>query len=205
MTELICPVCGSSNIVKDVYSEILQDNICGQKPIEKVIYQCNSCGEAGDFFNENEATIDNALSEIKQSFVVNALSDFTAQKISFSSMERALEIPQRTLTKWKNGVSSPTSTGVALLKFVWLYPWLLEVAEKSFDYGSAQKIFMKTALNTMIDQMEFHKFEFKEALMFRDSKSVLLHLQVPIKEDDDWKTVTPPPEMIAVSYGEDGL
>ena len=178
-----CPACGSNQINKSVYKEYISEKLGDRLSIEKVRYQCSDCGTEGDFFDENEPLINKALLELKNKLVVSILDGFLEKKISLSSIERALELPQRTLTKWKNGISSPSSAGVALLKFIKLFPWLLEVAENQFDYDISQKIFMMNACLKMINKMKFYELEFKESYVTTTPNSHILHFYKEIKGD----------------------
>jgi len=176
-----CPACGSSNLTKKSYNDFVRESMGDQVLIEKVLYVCNDCNSEGDFFNENEAKIEKALSDLKRNLVVSILDGFSTSKVSFSSIERALDLPQRTLTKWKNGASSPTSSGITLLKYLKLFPWLLEVAENNFEYEISQKIFMGYAFNQMISKLTFYNSELKEAGITTTERSSLfyIHLQRP--------------------------
>jgi hypothetical protein len=69
-------------------------------------------------------------------------------------------LPQRTLSKWKNGVTNPSASGTALMKFLWLYPWLLEVAESQYDYAKAQKIYITSALGEVITHLNSDAHDF---------------------------------------------
>ena len=46
---------------------------------------------------------------------------------------------------------------VALLKYLHLFPWLIEVAEHKYDFSSAQRIHMSDALSQFIGQMAFNE------------------------------------------------
>ena len=186
----VCKECGKSHwrgtesLHKSTKNELVYDNLCGSKLVEKTYYHCDTCGEEGDFFNDNDGVITVALDELKRNFVEQTLEGFTRNRISLSSMERALELPQRTLTKWKNNASSPTATGIALLKFLRLFPWLLEVAEGGYDYESSQKIFMMTAFNTMVKKMSFFEGEYREAGIFSNANSAFFYIRVQKKADE---------------------
>lgn len=52
-------------------------------------------------------------------------------------IERALRLPQRTLARWKTGECS--APAIALLRLVRTYPWLLAVADDSFNVLSARQ------------------------------------------------------------------
>lgn len=184
MDNHICPVCGESEISKSQNEEIVKEPFGGQKEIRLTEYTCETCGSTGDFFNENESLMQDCLSVLKSDAVTNILNDFSANKISLSSMERALELPQRTLTKWKNKASKPSSTGVALLKFLRVFPWLLDVAENKYDYSTAQKIHMTIAFKEMLKHMSFNENIYRDAEMGTTVNSHFLFVRVekPITE-----------------------
>lgn len=145
MNERRCPACGSSDIRDKIIDTVIKEPFGGEESIEIHEIVCSLCGSRGDFFNENETIVAETIKKLKQKSIVNILKDFSDRKISMSAIERALEIPQRTLTKWKNENAMPSSTGVALMRFIRLFPWLLEVAERKYDYNEAQKIHINTA------------------------------------------------------------
>jgi DNA-binding transcriptional regulator YiaG len=134
MNKQRCPACGSIDIIDEKDNIEIHENICSM------------CGTRGDFFNQNEPLIDETIKKLKQKSIENILNYFIDNKISMSSIERALEIPQRTLTKWKNRTNVPSSAGIALVRFIKLFPWLLEVAENKYDYSEAQKIHINEAI-----------------------------------------------------------
>jgi DNA-binding transcriptional regulator YiaG len=136
------------NLKKALSTEILKGDLGKDASYEKISYKCLDCESEGDFFKENTDAIP-ALDTLKKEYVKSTLDYFTDNKISFSSIERILNLPQRTLTKWKNDVSQPSAAGVALLKFLRVFPWLLDVAEHPYDYDTSQKIFLHSAFNMM--------------------------------------------------------
>lgn len=148
--EKFCPACGSNNLKEVTMPHFIDEAFNCQKTIELSEYQCNDCGTTGDFFDENAAKIIHELKELKQACVSGIINDFVENEISMSSMERALELPQRTLAKWKNRIAAPTASGVALLKFLRLFPWLIEVAENNYDCNISQKIFIKHAVDEFL-------------------------------------------------------
>lgn len=161
MKDVICPACGSSHLTKSSYQETVRENLGGSLLIDKVLYHCEDCDFEGDIFNENEPIIEKTIQSLKNNLVISILDDFSSNKISFSSIERSLELPQRTLTKWKNGASSPTSAGITLLKFIKLFPWLLEVADNKFDYVTAQRIHLNVAWQTIVSHMTFSEKDYR--------------------------------------------
>jgi transposase-like protein len=155
-----CPICGSNNLQKNLLNEFIKGDLGKEAAFDNVNYKCMECGTEGDFFDESSGSRIHALEKLKKEYVSSTLDYFIDNKISFSSIERVLDLPQRTLTKWKNNVAQPTSAGIALLKFIRLFPWLLEVAENKYDYNTAQKIFIQTAVNKMLHNVIFNQNEF---------------------------------------------
>jgi hypothetical protein len=55
-----------------------------------------------------------------------------------------LGLPQRTLSRWTQGGAPPE--GVALLRLIERFPWLLEVAEAHFDAHVARHVLVRAVL-----------------------------------------------------------
>jgi DNA-binding transcriptional regulator YiaG len=163
MNKQRCPACGSIDIIDEKKSILIKEPFGGQDNIEIHENICSLCGSRGDFFNQNEPLIDETIKKLKQKSIENILNYFIDIKISMSSIERALGIPQRTLTKWKNRTNVPSSTGIALMRFIKLFPWLLEVAENKYDYSEAQKIHINAAIQKLLPAIDFCKEDFVEA------------------------------------------
>lgn len=203
MKDVICPACGSNNLTKSNYREKIKESLGGSLSIDKILYHCNDCDFEGDIFNENEPVIEKSIQTLKTDLVISILDEFSANKISFSSIERALELPQRTLTKWKNGASSPTSAGIALLKYIKLFPWLLEVAENKFDYATSQRIHLNVAWQKIVSHMTFNeKFRGLSAIATTNSGHMIC-LMLYSEKDENLpvnEMQTQKPSSAAVAY-----
>lgn len=143
MTEKKCPVCGSNEIYLNIKKRKITDSFGGEKEITVNVYSCIICGTAGDFFNENDRVISNAISSLNEKSVKNIIDFLTNSGFKLAAVEKALGLSQRTLTKWKIGATKPSSSSVALLKFIKLFPWLLEVADSKYDATVAKRIFIE--------------------------------------------------------------
>lgn len=163
MNKQRCPACGSTDITDEKKSILIKKPFGGQYNIEIHENICSTCGSRGDFFSQNDFLIDETIKKLQQKSIENILNYFIDNKISMSSIERALEIPQRTLTKWKNRTNAPSSAGIALMRFIKLFPWLLEVAENKYDYSEAQKIHINAAIQKLLPEIDFCKENFIEA------------------------------------------
>ena len=128
MTEKKCPVCGSNEIYLNIKKRKITDPFGGEREINVNVYSCKICGTVGDFFNENDRIISNAISFLNDKSVKNIIDFLTNSGFKLAAVEKALGLSQRTLTKWKIGATKPSSSSVALLKLIKLFPWLLDVA-----------------------------------------------------------------------------
>jgi len=152
----LCPVCGSDKLERVVQKESINGDMGKNMVVDIPHDKCNDCGFEGDFFGENEKAIEKALSSLDKIYIEDTLNYFNENRINFAGIERAIGLPQRTLTKWKSGNSIPTAAGIALLKFLRTFPWLIEVAENKYDYNISQKIFIGAALSMFLKSIKFN-------------------------------------------------
>ncbi len=132
--KIICPVCGSENITKKKNIRVLKSNYNDITVTRNIIeYKCNNCGETGDFNNENILLLTKAGYELKTKETQYLIKKIEKSKLSFAGIERSLELPQRTLTKWKNGLSKPTAAGHALIRIINAFPWLIYAADEKYE------------------------------------------------------------------------
>jgi DNA-binding transcriptional regulator YiaG len=155
--KVLCPVCGSDKVESIVQKEIIYGDLGKILTADIPHEKCIECDFEGDLSGESEKEMVKALSTLNQTYVEEVLNFFDERKISYAGIERAVGLPQRTLTKWKNGISSPTAAGIALLKYLRAFPWLIEVAEHKFDFNISQKIFISTALNIFVNSVDFNQ------------------------------------------------
>lgn len=193
MGDRICPICGANTLEEKNEIQLLKESYGGQKELNMVYYHCTTCDSEGDFFNDNEEKIDSNLEILKGQTVKNIISYFMTNKVNMSAIERALSLPQRTLTKWKNGVSKPSAAGLALLKYLRTFPWLIEIADNNFDYNIAQKIHINTAVQSFLSCIDFEDKNFADAGIITTSNSTLFIMQwnhMPAKTSEYLRDVT---------------
>lgn len=184
MSDKVCPACGADTLTERIESQILNEPFGGQKEVPVKEYYCSTCESRGDFFNENDNVIENALESLKAKSTINILNDFSNNNISMSAMERALSLPQRTLAKWRNGAVKPSSSGIALMKFLKTFPWLLEVAENKFDYNIAQRIHITSAIRDFLKYVKFDSKDFIETGIAATSKSTFIFIKADVQLDN---------------------
>jgi len=144
--EIICPACGSNSVAAARVEKKLTLPFGNQKTIFIEEYTCGECGTQGDFIGTNDTIIEEAYTKANLEIVNNIIDEFSRHKVSMATMERALGLSQRTLTKWKNGMSHPSPAGTALFKMLGSFPWLLEVADNNYEPGISQYVFLCSAV-----------------------------------------------------------
>jgi len=151
MSKRICPVCGIGVLEKISSTITLTDPSGIEKIIEVFEYKCPSCDVEGDLFGENEHSIQKKYSEMRADAVASMLEKFSDNGVSYSAAERVLGIPQRTLSKWKNKSVVPSAGATALMRYLHLFPWLLEVADNKFEKHGAMQIHIAAAMRDLCD------------------------------------------------------
>lgn len=149
MNKKICPACGSKNISENKKTITIKEPFAGEESIEIIENVCKTCKSKGDFFDQNNEMIEAKIKGLKQKSVENILKYFIKNKRSLTSIERALEIPFRTLAKWKNKITKTSAAGIALLRFIRLFPWLIDVAENKYDTKKAENIMLNNAIEKL--------------------------------------------------------
>jgi transposase-like protein len=145
----ICPACGSENISENKKTITIKEPFAGEENIKIIENTCHDCESTGDFYYQNEYIIEEKIKELKQKSIENILKYFIKNKLSMTSIERALEIPFRTLAKWKNKITKTSAAGIALLRFIRLFPWLIDVAENKYDPKKAENIMLNNAIEKL--------------------------------------------------------
>jgi hypothetical protein len=140
---LTCPACGATKIVTKTNRTTLPKVFNEPVEYEERIDCCEICGECGDFAGENEPHILAAMEVAKKRVINHVIDDLSKNGIKMAYFERALDLPPRTVSRWKNGECSASS--VALLRTIGAYPWILEVADSDFDPYIAKMKLMESA------------------------------------------------------------
>jgi len=143
----ICPECGSSSVITERITE--QDLLpFGESfEYEKEIDVCQECGEKGSFSNktidENHEKYQLALKRTNKDSLVLILHHMSGIGNSMAHIERSLGLAQRTLSRWKTqGISS---SGMALMRIIRAYPFILDVADANFDENFASEELLRQA------------------------------------------------------------
>lgn len=135
--KIVCPSCGSENVVSNREQRQLSLPFAPGASYAAVLDRCEDCEFEGDFANSNDAALQRALADAKRASVSAMLGHLDGKGYSMAYMERALELPIRTMMRWKNGDFS--AGALALLRMIATFPWVIEVADAHFDQVFATK------------------------------------------------------------------
>jgi len=137
--------------------------------------KCLVCGESGDFSGANDEQIVKALEIAKKESAVVMLEYLSNLGIKMSYMERALELPTRTIARWKGGELSAAT--LALLRIIRTFPWILEVADAHFDQSVAKYRVIEEAGHMIHDWLKPHDRQAQMSVITDNEKvEVSLHV-----------------------------
>ncbi len=148
--KLRCSYCGKYNASMKDYDVELSEPFGGTSVVTMQEVVCDSCGFAEEA-QSNDLIVQKELAVLKRISMVKVLDTLNKQGHSNASMERALGLPARTLARWKNEQSmSPSASGIALMRIIRTFPWILDVAEFNFDPLAARSVLLLHAAKEMM-------------------------------------------------------
>lgn len=139
-----CPACGSTEVVRYENKKFEQLTLGNKFSYDEIYYQCSSCSEEGDFLSETDKNYLSAQKNAQQEMINEIIDHFNQSNVSMAMLERIFELPARTLTRWKNGDFS--SSGLALLRVLATFPWIINVADHKFNATYASSAIIKAAV-----------------------------------------------------------
>ncbi len=147
----ICPECDGS------MSEFCekQEKVAAPFGIEKsYVEKISTCTECGyEISNDPEGTKYRDLYEKSVAESITAILEKLKQSgYSMVATERILELPVRTLSRWKTS-GKPSAGGTALLRLLATFPWLLEVADNNYDNTFAETLLMMEANKVLHEKL----------------------------------------------------
>lgn len=150
MEKARCSYCGKETVsIKEREME-LSEPYGGTSTVTIQVKACTHCGfeEDGD---GNDLVVQKELAVLRRTSMVKVLDALNAMGHTNAAMERALGLPARTLARWKNEQSmSPSASGIALMRIIRTYPWILAVAEMGFDQKAARDMLLGSAVNELV-------------------------------------------------------
>ncbi|MGI5864355.1 MAG: YgiT-type zinc finger protein [Myxococcales bacterium] len=143
MAEVQCPACGSHEVVTSKTSQTYTPPYGETTVVCVRLDECQTCGESGDFAGTNSQIVREAMEKADRESIGAILDSLAEAGVSAAYIERALSLPARTVARWKAGGSS--ASGLALLRLVRTFPWLLEVAAAGYAERKAKRAVVMAA------------------------------------------------------------
>lgn len=156
-----CPACGAIDFKLIKEEKSIQAPYGPELTETEITYTCNICDSEFDYNDIIGKKKESSLEISKKKSINEMLSHLSKIGYSMAAIERALELPQRTISRWKAN-KELSSIGIALLRIIRTYPWILEVAEKKFDFNDAWIIYIQNAVNDFISLASYGGFYFSE-------------------------------------------
>ena len=194
----LCPVCGSDELKKTTHKHTLTVIYGNPSEYDEVIEKCLTCEESGDFSDVNDKTINQLIDVAKKQSVINMVEYLSNHNIKMSYMERSLELPARTVARWKAGDCS--SAGLALLRIIRTYPWILEVADDRFDESVACSRLVEEAGHVIKHALKPHAKQ-TQMKVFLGEESVDIHAKFEFNNSFSSKSLAPKVEKMVVIEG----
>lgn len=171
MSKITCTACGSDDVVKISQKETRQLTLGDEFTYDVNMYHCNECGEEGDFADKNDAIHERHMEEARKKLAAQLIDSIAADGMKMAYIERAFEIPQRTISsKWKNG--SISASGLALLRIVKTMPWTVHIADNKFSNESIKQ----TIASVFGHIVKNEGVSFSYSHEFGETKSMHIHL-----------------------------
>lgn len=131
MSKRICPVCGMGEL-QEKRNTVMVKKYGMEKQKDIDVEECPVCG--AEIEKESDKNVRKGLTRSLELDNVHALlNQMEKEGENFSSLERACGLPQRTLSKWKNGATDPTVAGTILVNLLYHIPWLCNVIDYQYD------------------------------------------------------------------------
>jgi hypothetical protein len=125
---MLCKVCNSSNVEIKKNNESLKIIFGPDAVYEQTTEFCNSCLCEIDITDENIRLKAIQLAEAQSVKII--IDNLQSNNYTISNIERILELPSETFSKWYEGQYS--SEALTLLRLLNVFPELINIAENDY-------------------------------------------------------------------------
>lgn len=135
-----CDICDASNAQKETVTDKAKAPYGKEFDYSILKVVCSNCkGSYVVDHNKEEKAFNKAYEESTKDSINTMLNILKDKKFTFSEIERCLELPYRTLSRWKKRKNF-SAISVALLRLITTLPWAIRIAEKGFVTNEARKL-----------------------------------------------------------------
>lgn len=146
-----CPACDGTSLRRKEIEETMQVPYGPETKRKQVVIVCNDCGIDIDDSEVNDEVTEKALEVSRRESITRMLDDLAGMGYSLAGLERALELPQRTISRWKAS-TDVSSGGLALLRIIRTYPWIVDVADNKYASSYAKSALLHQAAEIFIEK-----------------------------------------------------
>ena len=186
-----CPVCGSNKGHVTSESKSYPVPYGPLTILEEQYTSCDNCGEKVSISDRKYSEA--AITASKWESAKTMITYLCNLGHSCAGIERVLELPQRTLSQWRSS-HEPAAGGLALLRLIRTYPWLLEVAADGYTSFAAKQTLFNAAMKQIGDSLSAEtncmNFERSAAAIVERSDGERQALFVGVYNDEKQQTVT---------------
>ncbi len=144
-----CSICNSKNLRLEENDENIHAPFGSIATIKKKKYICSDCGFS--FYPDQYlAEREKALEKSKKDSIPAILNNLKENGYNMSVIERSLDLPARTISRWKSKRDG-NAMGLALLRIVNTYPWIIDVAQHKFDSIYSCAMLVQNTAKEMLD------------------------------------------------------
>jgi hypothetical protein len=145
-----CPICGSEDVEERTTERRLSLPYGPDSTYKAVELYCEDCEEFTTDREGSDEARSQALASCKTASLNAMLDYFSERGITNAYLERALDLPVRTVARWKGGKYSASS--LALLRMVRTFEWLLEVAQANYREPASSRIMLENSVKMIVEQ-----------------------------------------------------
>ncbi len=144
-----CSICNSKNLLLEEENENIQAPFGSIVAVKKRKYICSDCGFSfypDQYLSEREK----ALEISKKDSIPAILDNLKENGYNMSVIERSLDLPARTISRWKSKRDG-NAMGLGLLRIINTYPWIIDVAQHKFDPIYSCAMLVQNTAKEMLD------------------------------------------------------
>lgn len=182
-TQNHCPFCGETNIQKFEQTVAHRLVLGNEFIVPESFYKCTNCESEFADEAENEKRLSAALVDARKVLSGTLIEKIKVNGLSMAYVERAFELPIRTLNRWKSA-GETSAASLAFLRLISTYPWLVDVADCKFDQRAAGLILWREALKAMSQYADENGGDFS-CHGIQNSKETGIYTSLTFKNDED--------------------
>ena len=176
MSDLLCPTCAMGKLQQEKkHITVSKYGLSKSSDIE-VLY-CPVCEFESPVHTQDALVRKNLVKYLEQENARNILRKMAEENINFASLERALSLPQRTLSKWKQGATKPSEAGIVLLNLLAVMPWLSQIVDHDYDPNLVLAIQWRNICNSIRPVETGILYNGLEKVLYAYSKQEIIEIE----------------------------